>query len=123
METQKITVLGSVNADHVIQAQALPRPGETVSGNNYQIIPGGKGANQAVACARIAKDASSTAFIACIGDDSFGRETKASMSDMGMDTDAVMAIANKATGIALITVDHNAENCITIAPRSQCLSG
>ena len=68
---QKLIVLGSVNADHVIHTPSLPRPGETVSGNSYQVIPGGKGANQAVACARTSLSPSHTAFIACVGDEQF----------------------------------------------------
>ena len=116
---KKLIVLGSVNADHVIQTQTLPRPGETVSGSNYRIISGGKGANQAVACA---KTGGQTSFIACVGDDSFGRETTSCMADMGMDISAVDAVPEKATGVALITVDRNAENCIAIAPEANaCL--
>ncbi|MCL6270876.1 ribokinase [Sansalvadorimonas sp. 2012CJ34-2] len=122
MAGNKIIVLGSVNADHVIQTPKLPRPGETVAGTSYQVIPGGKGANQAVACALISKEASNTAFIACVGEDSFGRENTASMAAMGMDTSAVNAVTGKATGVALISVDQNAENCITIAPEANaCL--
>ena len=118
MRSQRINVLGSVNADHVIQTPSLPRPGETVSGNNYRIIPGGKGANQAVACARLSKDAGDISFIACVGDDGFGRETIDRMSQLGMDTQAITAVPGKATGVALIAVDSNAENCITIAPEA-----
>ena len=65
----KLVVLGSVNADHVLQVPSFPRPGETLHGRNYQVIPGGKGANQAVAAARLNAD---TGFIACVGDDAFG---------------------------------------------------
>ena len=122
MVDKRIIVLGSVNADHVIQTPKLPRPGETVAGTSYQVIPGGKGANQAVACARISSKAGNTSFIACVGEDSFGQETTTSMAEMGMDTSAVNAVAGKATGVALISVDQNAENCITIAPEANaCL--
>ena len=65
----KLVVLGSVNADHVLQVPSFPRPGETLHGRNYQVIPGGKGANQAVAAARLNAD---IGFIACVGDDAFG---------------------------------------------------
>ena len=61
-------VLGSVNANHVLQVPYFPRPGETLMGRNYQVIPGGKGANQAVAAARLGAD---IGFIACVGSDSF----------------------------------------------------
>ena len=122
MTGNKIVVLGSVNADHVIQTPKLPRPGETVAGSHYQVIPGGKGANQAVACALISQNASDTAFIACVGEDNFGRETTSRMARMGMDTSAVQSVTGKATGVALISVDDNAENCITIAPEANaCL--
>ncbi len=120
MEQSKLLVLGSVNADHVIHVPSLPRPGETISGHHYQIIPGGKGANQAVACTRLGGD---TRFMACMGNDAFGRDLLEQFNKMGMKTDTVECVPDKATGVALICVDSNAENSIAIAPEANaCLT-
>ena len=120
MEQSKLLVLGSVNADHVIHVPSLPRPGETISGHHYQIIPGGKGANQAVACTRLGGD---TRFMACMGSDAFGLELLTQYNKMGMKTDTVECVPGKATGVALICVDSNAENSIAIAPEANaCLT-
>ncbi|MGS0726410.1 PfkB family carbohydrate kinase, partial [Shewanella sp. 0m-11] len=91
----QLIVLGSVNADHVLQVASFPRPGETLHGYNYQIIPGGKGANQAVAAARLGAD---TGFIACVGDDGFGKNIRHSFEQDGMDVSAVHMMTNTPTG-------------------------
>ncbi|WP_211824178.1 ribokinase [Kistimonas asteriae] len=113
MSSKKILVLGSVNADHLVRVPRLPKPGETVAGKDYEVIPGGKGANQAVACARLGGQ---TAFIACVGDDAFGTDMIQRFQADGIDTQAVCQIADQTTGVALICVDNQAENCIVIAP-------
>ncbi len=82
----KLVVLGSVNADHVLQVPSFPRPGETLHGCNYQVIPGGKGANQAVAAARLKAD---TGFIACVGDDAFGINIRENFKMDNIDIGAV----------------------------------
>lgn len=110
--TQRILVMGSVNADHVLQVNQFPTPGETITGFSYQIISGGKGANQAVACARLGGD---TAFLACVGEDGFGSQVIEQFKADGIDTSAVEQIAGVNTGVALIFVDSKAENCIGIA--------
>ena len=69
----RLVVLGSVNADHVLRVPHFPRPGETLTGHSYQVVPGGKGANQAVAAARLGAPVS---FIARIGDDAIGHQMK-----------------------------------------------
>lgn len=69
METGKLVVLGSINADHILNIEQFPRPGETVIGQQYNVAFGGKGANQAVAAGRSGAD---IAFIACVGDDDIG---------------------------------------------------
>ena len=109
---KQILVLGSVNADHVLRVNEFPRPGETVTGSSYKIISGGKGANQAVACARLG---GKTQFMACVGDDAFGRQIIRQLSDDNIDTRAVEQISHVNTGVALIFVDGKAENCIGIA--------
>ena len=108
----KLVVLGSVNADHVLKVPSFPRPGETLHGSGYQVIPGGKGANQAVAAARLGAD---IGFIACVGDDAFGRDIKQDFSDDGMDVSAVMVEDNTPTGIAMIQVAATGENSICIS--------
>ncbi|CAM3554746.1 ribokinase [Shewanella pealeana] len=108
----QLIVLGSVNADHVLQVPSFPRPGETLHGHNYQVIPGGKGANQAVAAARLGGD---IGFIACVGDDSFGQNIRQTFTNDGMDISAVHMIENTPTGIAMIQVSDCGENSICIA--------
>lgn len=108
----KLVVLGSVNADHVLQVPSFPRPGETLHGKGYAVIPGGKGANQAVAAARLGAD---VAFIACVGDDSFGVNIRESFKSDGMNVDAVMIEKNTPTGIAMIQVSATGENSICIS--------
>jgi len=108
----KLVVLGSVNADHVLQVPSFPRPGETLHGSGYAVIPGGKGANQAVAAARLGAD---VAFIACVGDDSFGVNIRDAFKEDGMNVDAVMIEKNTPTGIAMIQVSATGENSICIS--------
>ncbi|WP_277206441.1 ribokinase [Vibrio misgurnus] len=108
----KLTVLGSVNADHVLQVPSFPRPGETLHGRNYQVIPGGKGANQAVAAARMQADVS---FIACVGDDAFGINIRESFKLDGIDVSAIKLQPNCPTGIAMIQVADSGENSICLS--------
>jgi len=115
MASPKLIVLGSVNADHVLQVDDFPRPGETVTGHGYQVIPGGKGANQAVAAARLGAD---IGFIACVGDDDFGRRMIDKFQTDGMDTTGVMSVAGLPTGIALIQIAGSGENSISISPEA-----
>ncbi|SMY34742.1 Ribokinase [Photobacterium malacitanum] len=108
----KLVVLGSVNADHVLQVPSFPRPGETLHGCNYQVIPGGKGANQAVAAARLHAD---IGFIACVGDDSFGINIRENFKIDGIDITAVKMQPNCPTGIAMIQVSDSGENSICLS--------
>ena len=115
----KLVVLGSVNADHVLQVASFPRPGETLHGHSYCVIPGGKGANQAVAAARLGAD---IAFIASVGDDSFGHEIREAFANEGMNIEAVMIEENMPTGIAMIQVAATGENSICISAEANgCL--
>jgi len=115
MPEKKLVVLGSVNADHILQVGNFPRPGETVVGHGYQVIPGGKGANQAVAAARLGADVS---FLACVGDDDFGARMIERFRDDGIDTSGVMSMADTPTGIAFIQIVSSGENCIAISPEA-----
>lgn len=108
----KLVVLGSVNADHVLHVANFPRAGETMHGHHYAVIAGGKGANQAVAAARLGAD---VAFIACVGDDSFGIDIREKFKKDAINVDAVMIEKNTPTGIAMIQVADSGENSICIS--------
>ncbi len=108
----KLVVLGSVNADHVLQVPSFPRPGETLHGRNYQVIPGGKGANQAVAAARLNAD---VGFIASVGSDAFGINIIEDFKGDGIDTSGVKIVEGRPTGIAMIQVADSGENSICIS--------
>lgn len=106
-------VIGSINRDIVAYVPHLPRAGETVLGTRGAFFPGGKGANQAVAIARLGL---SCHLVGRIGADSFGREMRAFLDAEGVETSCVLEVANVATGFALITVDAMSENSITVVP-------
>lgn len=107
-----LTVLGSINADHVISVPYFAKPGETLTGQNYQIAYGGKGANQAVAAARLG---AKVAFISCIGSDSIGETMKNAFSQEGIDTTNIHSISQEMTGMAFIQVAQSGENSIVLA--------
>jgi ribokinase len=109
---KKILVVGSSNTDMVIQANHLPGPGETVIGSSFFMNPGGKGANQAVAAVRLGGRVS---FICKTGNDIFGRQSKILFDEEGIDTSNLFSDPSHPSGVALITVDNNAENCIVVA--------
>jgi ribokinase len=108
----RIAVLGSANMDLVVTTGALPRPGETVVGRDFATVPGGKGANQALAAARAGGD---VAFIGAVGDDPFAAELTAQLRSAGVDTQRVRTTAGP-SGVALIAVDDAGENMIVVAP-------
>ncbi|MDY2946319.1 ribokinase [Mannheimia varigena] len=109
---KKLTVLGSINADHVISVPYFAKPGETLTGHSYHIAYGGKGANQAVAAARLGAKVS---FIGCIGNDDIGRAMKTAFAQDGIDVGAIKTIDNQMTGIAMIQVAESGENSIVIS--------
>jgi ribokinase len=108
----KIFVIGSSNTDMVVKSTRLPVPGETVLGGKFIMAPGGKGANQAVAAARLGGDVS---FIAKLGDDIFGKQAIRHYARENIDTRFIVTDAADSSGIALITVDAGGENCIVVA--------
>lgn len=108
----KIVVVGSTNTDMVIKADHLPKPGETILGGTFFMNPGGKGANQAVAAARLG---SQVTFISKIGNDVFGRQAIQLFEDEGINTSYILSDPNNPSGVALITIDDHAENCIVVA--------
>jgi len=112
----RLTVLGSLNMDISVTVRSLPRPGATVLGSAAVFAPGGKGANQAVAAARLGGEGLIVALIGCAGDDDFGRTLRAALRAEGVDDSAVRTVTGVPTGIAMITVDQAGENIITVAP-------
>jgi len=111
---RKIAVIGSTNTDMVITGKRIPVPGETVSGGRFMMNPGGKGANQAVAVARLSAKKGACIFIAKVGDDVFGRDTAARLKRDGI---AARLIVDKKepSGTALILVDAKGQNVISVA--------
>jgi ribokinase len=106
-------VVGSANTDLVVSVPRIPAPGETVLGGDVQTIPGGKGANQAVAAARLG---GSVTFIARVGADGYGEAAIAGYQREGIDTRYVLPTSGVPSGIALIAVGPNGENSIVVAP-------
>jgi ribokinase len=107
----KVVIVGSLNMDLVTRAPRLPRAGETLAGQSFVTVPGGKGANQAVAAARLG---ASVAMIGCVGDDAYGDQLRTALLAEGIDCQAVTAIASESTGVALIVVDDSSQNAIVI---------
>jgi len=115
MRRPKITVIGSSNTDLVAKVPKLPSPGETVMGTDFIIAPGGKGANQAVATARIGGDVT---FVAKIGIDDNGNRSLENFKKDGINTDFVFQTDEAPSGVALIFVDKNGENMLVPVPGS-----
>ena len=107
----KLVVLGSINADHILNLESFPTPGETVTGNQYQVAFGGKGANQAVAAGR---SGANIAFIACTGEDDIGERVRKQLAGDRIDVAPVSVIPGESTGVALIFVNGEGENVIGI---------
>ena len=106
-----LVVLGSINADHILNLESFPAPGETLMGSQYQVAFGGKGANQAVAAGR---SGAKIAFIACTGDDDTGERVRKQLACDNIDIAPVSVIAGESTGVALIFVNGEGENVIGI---------
>jgi len=111
-KNRKILVVGSSNTDMVIKTDHLPRAGETVLGGTFFMNPGGKGANQAVSIARLGGQ---IAFICKTGSDVFGHQSYQLFEEEGIDISYVFSDTARPSGVALITVDENGENCIVVA--------
>ncbi len=108
----KIVVIGSSNTDMVVKTSHLPIGGETVLGGDFFMNAGGKGANQAVASARYGNK---VVFVAKTGDDLFGRQVREALKEDKIVTDYVFIDKEHPSGVALITIDKDAENCIVVA--------
>jgi len=109
----KVVVVGSLNMDLVARAQRLPRAGQTLPGEAFFTAPGGKGANQAVAVARLG---GSVAMVGNVGDDAYGQQLRKALEREGVDCQAVSVCEGVSSGVALITVDAASQNCIVIIP-------
>jgi ribokinase len=113
MNTPKIVVVGSVNTDMVVKSERIPAPGETITGGQFVMAAGGKGANQAVAAARLGAQVT---LVAKVGRDVFGDQAVENYRREGIATDLVLRDPALATGVALILVDQKGENSIAVAP-------
>jgi ribokinase len=113
MSAAQIVVVGSLNMDLVARAPRLPLPGETVGGTGFATVPGGKGANQAVAAARLG---ARTAMIGCVGDDAFGERLRGGMLSDGIGCGALRTVEACSSGVALIVVDAAGRNAIVVVP-------
>lgn len=113
MARARIVVVGSSNTDMVVKSDRIPRGGETVLGGEFVMVPGGKGANQAVCAAKLGADVT---LVARVGDDVFGESSLANFRHVGVDTRFVTKDPSFPSGIALIMVDGSAENAIVVAP-------
>jgi ribokinase len=118
MKHPQITVVGSANIDLTFRTQRFPNPGETLTGHALHQCMGGKGANQAVAAARLGADVT---FIACIGSDTFGKAAMEAYAADGIHTAFIRQVENQPTGTAAILVDDKAENCIIVVAGSNAL--
>ena len=113
-----VVVLGSINMDLVVEAPALPAPGETLLGGPFRTAPGGKGANQAVAAAR---SGAAVRMIGRVGADAFGEQLRAGLLADGVDIEHVGTCRHDPSGVALITVSADGENTIVVAPGANYL--
>ena len=108
-----ILVAGSANLDFVVRAAHIPAPGQTVLGRDFRTFAGGKGANQAIACARAG--AAATQMLLALGNDAFAAPLEASLRAAGV-TLHIVRVPSQATGTAFVCVSDDAENAITVAP-------
>ena len=109
----RIVIVGSINMDLVARMDRLPKPGETVTGESFQTVSGGKGANQAVAASRLG---ARVTMIGRVGDDSFGVTLRKNLNSAGVETDHVLETSGVSSGVALIGVEQSGANAITVVP-------
>ncbi len=113
MASGRVLVVGSLNADLVVRTPRIPSPGETVTGSDLVIVPGGKSSNQAAAIGKLGGD---VALLGCVGDDGNGTMLLDSLRESGVDVSHVQVLQGVATGSAMIAVDDSGENCIIVSP-------
>jgi ribokinase len=112
-ELKNIVVLGSINTDFVIQTRRFPRVGETVSGDDYEVHLGGKGANQAISAARLG---SSVSMIARVGNDFYGRSAIQNLEKQSVNIDSIAIDTHAPSGVAFVVIDENGNNSIIVSP-------
>src|SRR4051812_45561103 len=110
-----VVVVGSLNMDFVVRTKSLPAAGETVLGHGFQMLPGGKGANQAVAAGKLGAASVQVRMVGRVGLDMFADHLKASLAGAGVDVTGVHASRSLPTGVALIAVDTAGQNQIVVA--------
>jgi ribokinase len=110
---RKIVVIGSLNMDFFVHVERLPQPGETILGSSFEMLPGGKGANQAYTVARLGGN---VGMIGCVGQDIFGQRLINNLKAVGVETSRVLETSNGPTGIAFISVEKSGQNQIVVAP-------
>jgi len=113
IDMPRVLVIGSANVDLVMTVPRCPKPGESLIGTSFETIPGGKGANQAVAAARLGAP---TLFAGCVGDDGFGEMQRRTLSEAGVDVSHLKAHPSEPTGTAVILVAETGQNAIAVAP-------
>jgi ribokinase len=109
---ERVVIIGSLNMDLVAQVPQLPQRGQTIAGSRFQMLPGGKGANQAFAVGRLGGQAR---MIGRVGDDLFGERLRSSLNSAGVEIDSVISTPGEATGVALILVETGGQNQIVVA--------
>ena len=121
MSDAQVIVFGSINLDLVTRVQSHPVPGETVVGSDYEMLPGGKGANQALAAAQAISTPSKVNMVGCVGNDDFAAHAIGNISRSGMDFSLVKHVS-AGTGIAMIAVNESGENSIVVCPGANALA-
>jgi ribokinase len=117
MPSASIAVIGSLNIDFITRTPRVPGPGETLTSNSFSTGFGGKGANQAVACARLASEGTKVAMVGNVGDDGFGRDYFEALGKEGIDAKGVTTVKGETTGAANIIVEEETgENRIMFTP-------
>lgn len=115
---KKIGVVGSINMDMTVAAERIPKKGETLKGENLRYIPGGKGANQAVAMARLGAEVE---FFGCVGDDAAGEKLLKNLNDHSVGTEHIRIIPQTPTGLAVITTGENDNTIVVVAGANDCV--
>lgn len=115
---KKIGVVGSINMDMTVMAERIPLKGETLKGENLRYIPGGKGANQAVAMAKLGAEVE---MFGCVGDDDAGQKLVANLRDVGVETGSIRTVPQVPTGLAIITTGEKDNTIIVVAGANDCV--
>jgi len=115
---KKIGVVGSINMDMTVLAERIPLKGETLKGENLRYIPGGKGANQVVAMAKLGAEVE---MFGCVGDDDAGQKLITNLRDVGVETRNIRVMPQTSTGLAIITTGENDNTIIVVAGSNDCV--